>query len=131
MFFDSKEGCCLQIYLISPGVPFLPLASSSNTDFNEENELLLPPGLVLTYIGVVPNVPIFGIPANLSNRRNDVTSRHMPLTTKCNETNLFANVSVYRVNLPDQVEQNAAIEEANAKILNQIRAQYNSASAPV
>lgn len=51
-FRQPTENCCVMQVIVSKGTPMLPLGDfKSNTDHAHENEILLPPGIELVYLG--------------------------------------------------------------------------------
>ena len=55
-FFDNQFGCCMYAITAPAGSPVLPLVlgGAASSAFADEQEVVLPPGLVLVYQGVKP-----------------------------------------------------------------------------
>ena len=49
--YPAEANCCLIQVIVSKGVPMLPLGDFLSNDHAHENEILLPPGIELVYLG--------------------------------------------------------------------------------
>ena len=51
-FHNKSTACCMYALLCPQGLPVLPIASNASASaYASEQEVLLPPGLVMVYVG--------------------------------------------------------------------------------
>ena len=49
--YPAEKNCCVVQLIVSKGVPMLPLGDFKSNELAHENEILLPPGIELVYLG--------------------------------------------------------------------------------